>query len=425
MTDTPPAALAQELTRRIRSRGPMTFAEFMHECLYHPAFGYYSRPEARRFADFYTSVDVHPIFGRLLARQLAEMWEQLGRPNDFWVVEAGAGAGRLAAQILDFAARDLSEFYAAVRYVAVETSAARRDAQASALAPHISAGRFRSTGEMPQEIPCGCILSNELLDALPVHRVVMEKGELREVYVGSDGATLREQHGPLSTPEIETFFREQGVKLSEGQHAEAGLAACRWLAGAGKSLGRGFLLTIDYGHDAEDLYSRKRMRGTLLAYSRHTVNEEFLKTPGEQDLTAHVSFTALRNWGRYAGLETTGCVSQAEFLLALGCGNEFSDLYDPEMSEVEKLRARLLLKTLISPQGPDGMGTTFRVLIQHKGIDTPRLTGLQKLGEVLPGRQLQGGQSPADMESANSPRSVFARSSFSNAASALASKRTK
>jgi SAM-dependent MidA family methyltransferase len=351
----------------------MPFAEFMRECLYHPTLGYYSRAEAQRFADYYTSVDVHPVFGRLLARQLAEMWERLGRPDEFRAVEAGAGTGRLAAHILDFAARELVAFYGALRYVAVEASAARRAAHAASLASHITAGRALSAETLPAEIPCGCIFSNELLDALPVHRVVVESGALREVYVGADGESLREQLGPLSTPEIETFFREQGLTLREGQQAEAALEACRWIAAAGRRLGRGFALTIDYGHEAAALYDERHHRGTLLAYAGHTVHEDFLRAPGEQDLTAHVSFTALERCGRRSGLQRTGCVTQLQFLVALGRSNEFADLHEPGASEVERLRGRLLLKTLIHPEG---MGETFRVFIQHKGIAAPLLTGL-------------------------------------------------
>jgi SAM-dependent MidA family methyltransferase len=368
--------LARELAQRIRAQGAMPFAEFMRECLYHPSWGYYSRTETRRFADFYTSVDVHPIFGRLLARQLAEMWERLGRPPEFWAVEAAAGTGRLAAQVLDFSARELGAFYGALRYVAVEQSVARRAAHATSLVSHLSAGRALSAADLPEEIPAGCIFSNELFDALPVHRVAVERGELREIYVTSDGEMLREERGPLSTPQIEAFFREQGVTLREGQQAEAGLDACRWMVEAGRRLGRGFLLTVDYGHDAAELYNERHMRGTLLAYANHRVSEEFLRAPGEQDLTAHMSWTALDLWGRRSGLERTGCVTQLEFLMALGRANDFADLYEPGASEVERVRSRLLLKTLIHPEG---MGETFHVFVQHKGISQPALTGLAGL----------------------------------------------
>jgi SAM-dependent MidA family methyltransferase len=366
--------LAQVLATSIRERGPLPFAEYMRECLYHPEHGYYSRVESRRFADYYTSVDVHPIFGRLLTRQLAEMWILLGKPAPFWAIEAGAGTGRLSRQILDFAARELPEFYAGLRYVAVEQSPARRAAHAASFGPHLETGRASSAIELPAEIPVGCILSNELLDALPVHRVVGEQGHLREIYVALDGEELREQRGPLSTPALAEYFSAQGIELLEGQQAEAGLEACRWIEDAGRRLGRGFVLTVDYGHEARELYNERHLRGTLLAYHCHRASEGYLRAPGEQDLTAHVNFTALDLWGRRAGLERTELVTQARFLLALGRGNEFADLYDEGQSEVERLRARLLLKSLIFPEG---MGEAFEVLIQHKGLPTPHLTGLE------------------------------------------------
>jgi len=366
---TPLAAL---LTDRIRTNGSISFAEYMEACLYHPEHGYYSRAESRRFADYYTSVDVHPVFGRLLARQLHEVWSLLGQPEPFCLVEVGAGTGRLARHILDFADHQLEDFYRALRYVAVEASSARRAAHAAALGRHIEAGRASSSAELPPEIPIGCIFSNELLDALPVHRVVREQGKLREIYVGLSGGDFIEPRGSLSSPLLAEYFAEQGIEFVEGQQAEAGLATCRWIEEAGRRLGCGFILTIDYGHEAAELYDERHMRGTLLAYDRHRTSEDYFRAPGEQDLTAHVNFTALDLWGRRAGLSRTGLVSQGQFLLALGRGNDFADLHDEAASETERLRARLLLKNLIHPEG---MGETFQVFIQHKGIEHPQLTG--------------------------------------------------
>ncbi len=366
-------ALTEALAKRIRAGGPITFAEFMRECLYHPVHGYYSRASARRFGDYYTSVDVHPIFGRLLARQLAEMWRVLGWPRAFVVAESAAGVGRLAGHILDFSARELPEFYAALEYVAVERSSRRRAEHTALLASHLAAGRVSSAAEIPETIPEGCIFSNELLDALPVHRVVVERGGLREIYVGWEGERFTEVVGEPSMPALESYFAEQGIALEEGQHAEVCFEACDWMESAGRALERGFVLTIDYGHEARALYDEHHNRGTLLAYSDHTVSENILESPGEQDLTAHVNFTAVDLAGRRAGLVRTGLVTQSQFLVALGRGNEFADLYEPEQTEMEKLRARLLLKNLIHPEG---LGEKFQVLIQHKGIEAPRLTGL-------------------------------------------------
>lgn len=368
--------LAGILLARIRERGPISFAEYMQECLYHPGHGYYSRGARGRMADYFTSVDVHSIFGRLLARQLAEMWELLGRPRPFCLAEAGAGSGRLAAQILDFAAAALTEMYAALEYHAIERSAARRAAMPQLLAGHAAAGRIFFSDSLPERIAAGCIFSNELLDALPVSRVLMQDGVLREIRVGARGEELCDVIGPPAPTEVSDYFRAQGITLREGQQAEVCLEAARWIEDAGRRLGRGFVLTIDYGHDAAELYNERHMRGTLLAYRAHRAGEDFYAAPGEQDLTAHVNFTALDLAGRRAGLERTGRVPQWHFLLALGRRNEFADLYDPGMSETDRLMARLKLKTLIFPEG---MGETFQVFVQHKGIEAPCLTGLGPL----------------------------------------------
>jgi len=367
--------LAELLAERIRRFGPITFAEYMRECLYHPVHGYYSQPEARKFADFYTSVDVHAIFGRLLARQFAEMWEQLGRPREFHLVEAAAGTGRLAGQILDFAERTLREFYEALRYVAVERSPARCDQLAARLASHAKRGRCEARIDMPAKIAVGCVFSNELLDALPVHRVVREDDALHEIFVSNKNGNFAEERMPLSTCAISEYLAAQNVALLEGQQGEAGLEACDWMSEIGRRLERGFVVTIDYGHDAAELFDAHHMAGTVLAYANHQASEECFAAPGEQDLTAHVNFTALRLWGERVGLHTLGLVSQTAFLLALGKRNEFADLYDEGMGETERVRARLQLKTLIFPEG---MGERFQVLVQEKGVGAAQLTGLSQ-----------------------------------------------
>jgi len=174
-------------------------------------------------------------------------------------------------------------------------------------------------------------------------------------------------------PALGEYFSEQGITLAEGQQAEVCFEACDWIECAGRALDRGFVLTIDYGHEAGILYNEHHNRGTLLAYRDHCVTENILDAPGEQDLTSHVNFTAVDLWGRRAGLARAGLVTQSQFLIALGRGNEFADLYELGQTEMEKLRARLLLKNLIHPEG---MGEKFQVLIQQKGIAAAQLTGL-------------------------------------------------
>jgi len=376
--------LAELLADRIRRFGPLTFADYMRECLYHPVHGYYSKAESKRFADYYTSVDVHPIFARLLARQFVEMWESLGGPAEFTLVEAGAGVGRFAAHVLDFCEAKLPAFYGAMRYVAVERSASRREQARIATKRHATVGHFAASAEVPAHIAAGCFFSNELVDALPVHRVVMESlhrlkpvplggGALKEILVDFRDGRFVDVMAPLSTCAISEYFAAQDITLCEGQHAEAGLEACDWISEIGRRLERGYVLTIDYGHPAADLFDDHHMRGTLLAYQNHRASEDFYASPGEQDLTAHVNFTALESWGRRSGLETAGCTSQTAFLLALGQGNEFADLYDEGQTEADRTKARLQLKTLIHPEG---MGERFQVLIQRKGGVPGPLTGL-------------------------------------------------
>jgi SAM-dependent MidA family methyltransferase len=364
------------LAERIRRFGPITFAEYMRECLYHPLHGYYSQPEARRYRDYFTSVEVGPIFARLLARQCEQMWQLLDCPREFLLVEAAAGTGRLAGQVLEFAQLRLPDFFAGLTYVAVEQSAARCQQFASRLKPFCETGKCRASLEFPSAIPAGCVFSNEWLDALPVHRVVQQGGVLKELFVTNNANSFSEIPLPLSTCATADYFAAQQITLQEGQIAEAGLETCDWIAEIGRRMGRGFVLTIDYGHEASELFDDHHRSGTLLSYKQHQVSGDLFDAPGEQDLTAHVNFTALRQWGQRQGLETLGLVSQTAFLLALGKGNDFADLYDDGMDEAARTRARLQLKTLIYPEG---MGERFRVLIQQKGVPNAKLTGLEPL----------------------------------------------
>jgi SAM-dependent MidA family methyltransferase len=373
---TEPSPLSEILEAQINARGRITFAEYMNACLYHPQHGYYAKADQDARRDYVTSVDVTPVFGRLLARQFHEMWILLGRPEPFWIVEAGAGTGELARQILSFAADSLPEFYSATRYVAVERSTARRDAQLTSLAKHIANGRFSPSAELPDQISCGCIFSNELFDAFAVRRVTQESGELREIYVARGQNGFCDEIGSLSSPAIAEYFDKLGITLRHEQTAEVCLAACDWIEPAAKRLQRGFVLTIDYGHESRELYDERHMRGTLLAYGRHRASEDFYRAPGLQDLTAHVNFTALDVWGGRGGLVRTGLTSQTNFLLALARQGNFADLHAAGASEREHTAARLRFKTLIHPEG---MGETFKVLVQHKGIESPQLTGFEPL----------------------------------------------
>jgi SAM-dependent MidA family methyltransferase len=264
----------------------------------------------------------------------------------------------------------------------MERSVTRREQAAIHSQRHATAGHFAAVAEIPAHIAAGCVLSNELVDALPVHRVVMDDGAMKEIFVGFRDGRFADVVAPLSTCAISEYFAAQGVALHERQHAEAGLEACDWISEIGRRLERGYVLTIDYGHHAAELFDEHHMRGTLLAYQNHRASEEFYSSPGEQDLTAHVNFTALELWVKRAGLETAGFTSQTAFLLALGQGNEFADLYDDGQTEAERAKARLQLKTLIHPEG---MGERFQVLVQRNGVGASPLTGFTGVSARISG----------------------------------------
>ncbi|MGH9788211.1 MAG: class I SAM-dependent methyltransferase [Candidatus Acidiferrales bacterium] len=357
--------LAGILLERIRRDGSLTFAAFMDACLYHPEHGYYARGRpAEGAGDYFTSPDVGPLFARLLARQFWEMWERMGKPPRFQLVECGAGRGCLAAQLVAAMTEREPELGRALELTLVEASAALR-AQAGATTrkcgPRVRVQESLSPGV------AGCIFSNELLDALPAHRVVQREDGLREIYIDVLGDELHETEGPLSSPEIARYMGKYGAPLEEGQFAEVNLAALEWLEKAAATLERGFLLTIDYGHRARELYGPGHRRGTLLAYRGHRAEENWLEAPGEQDLTAHVNVTALEERGRALGLEPLGYTTQTNFLLALAKAGGLTDL-------VEDSVARRQLIQLIHPEG---MGETFKVLIQAKGVKRARLSGLE------------------------------------------------
>jgi SAM-dependent MidA family methyltransferase len=308
--------LERQIREEIAARGPMPFARFMELALYDPAHGYYSRARDPFgvAGDYYTSSQLQPVFGRLIAQKIAERHRALGAPADFTVVELGAGRGETA--------REVRACLPQVRYVEID----------------------RNRGDLPQRFT-GVVFSNEFFDALPV-RVV--RGS-RERFVGIEQGKLAWIEGEPSSP------------LPSGNGLiEINLAALEWLERIARSLERGFVLTIDYGSTAEELAGGRFPEGSLMSYSRHVAHEDVLADPGERDITAHVNFTALAEHGRSIGLRPHPLQTQAQFLLAIGEADEFQTAL-AAANEQEAQRHRLLLKTLLF-----GMGETFRVLVQEK-----------------------------------------------------------
>ncbi len=370
--------LVDKLVARVTQDGPLSFADFMEAALYDPEFGYYMTPGPRigREGDYYTSLDVHPVFAELIGRQVAQAAGLISASGAFTIVEMGAGKGLLARHLLDSYRRENPAFLSRIRYILVERSPAMVAAQQDCLRPLLDAGVsitwIPDLPAIPAGSVTGMILSNELVDAFPVHRVVMRPLGLREIYVGWEvgtggGGRFIEIEAPPFSSALETYFERIGVALGVGQRAEVNLQALDWMRQAGTVLRQGLVLTIDYGHTAADLYAASRKAGTLLCYHQHRVSESPYQLVGLQDLTAHVDFTSLALAGRDAGLAVTGFTNQLHFLMGLGIEAAFEGI-DPESPEAVAMRA--LLK-------PDGMGTTYKVLVQHKGVPAPQLDGLR------------------------------------------------
>ncbi len=354
----------------IREHGPITLAEYMDLALYDPEHGYYARARQRsgRRGDFFTNVDVGPLFGELLAVQFEEMWRvHLGCPARFDIVEAGAGNGRLSRDVLDAALSAYPGFYDAIRLWIIEASASAREAaEHENLVDH--AARLSGYGpDIPPSVS-GVIFANELLDALPAHAVVMTPEGLREIYVIERDGRLGETEGPVSDPAIAEQITASGGTLEVGGRAQVSLAASRWVHAAAQSLVSGFLLLVDYGRPGDELYSAAHPGGTIMTYRSHAAGQHWLTAPGEQDVTTHVDLTAVRLAAEAAGLRTLGIVDQTYFLSSLGLADRLQTGDDRRA-----LARRLAAKTLVMP---GGLGSTMKVMVFGRGVPGPVLKGL-------------------------------------------------
>ncbi len=375
--------LRKEISNLIHKRGKITFADYMDLVLYHPEYGYYTSGKEKigKKGDYYTSSDVHSVFGELIARQLEQMWRLLGS-SKFTVVEIGAGKGWLCHDILNCIRNEYSEFFEKIDYNIVEISQNLIERQSNTLKgleKKVSWESFSEDGFSFNPIE-GCFLSNEFVDSLPVHQVIVENSCLKEIYVTTKDNLFCEEIDELSTPELENYFKELKINLKEGQRAEVNLKVLDWVKNISCYLNRGFVITIDYGHLAEDLYSEERYRGTLICYYEHTTSENPYERVGNQDITSHVNFSSILEEGARFGLNTTGFVRQSNYLIALGILNKMNDVQD----DISKL---LTMKNLFLP---GGMGDVFKVLIQHKGVDNPELIGLRNMSEPGLVKEIEG-----------------------------------
>ncbi|MBW4473626.1 MAG: class I SAM-dependent methyltransferase [Stenomitos rutilans HA7619-LM2] len=355
----------------------------MDLALYHPRHGYYATNAAiiGERGDFFTSPHLGADFGELLAEQFVEMWEVMQHPTPFTLVEMGAGQGLLAVDILRYIQRQYPEFLRSLEYVIVERAAAliaeqKRQLNASEV-PDVPL-HWYSLDEIPLHSVTGCFFSNELVDAFPVHQITLAAGQLQELYItlveGEDGMVqFDEVSGELSTPRLAEYFELVGVQLDaaiylDRYRSEVNLNALEWLQNVADRLQRGYVLTIDYGYTSDRYYSPTRNQGTLQCYYQHTHHSNPYLHIGQQDITAHVDFTALIRQGEASGLQAIGFTQQSLFLMALGLGDRMVALSQSTATKPQAIQTLLhqrnALHLLINPMGLGNFG----VLIQSKGL---------------------------------------------------------
>jgi SAM-dependent MidA family methyltransferase len=363
--------LRQKIEQEIRTRGPIPFSRYMELCLYHPEHGYYSK-NAQQFGkagDFYTSSDVHKVFGRLLARQFEEMWRALGSPVEIDLIELGPGRGLFAQDVLDWSEKTFPEFFQRLHYILIETSPALRERIGKTLSRHFNSGR----AALREDFSPGAytiIFANEFFDALPVE-VLSTRGSLR---IDACDGRFVEAWAPASPAELE-FLDRYSTHPEPSERVEATLAAQEYMSGFAAKIERGFFLTIDYGYTREELLAG-RHRGTLKAIRQHSISDDPYEAPGDQDITADVNFTALAAAAINQGMQTQKLVTQSQFLLGIGEANQFSDAFEECRLPQERAKVALQLKHLVTPAG---MGESFQVLIASKGMEKEKVETLAGL----------------------------------------------
>ncbi len=371
--------LARLLGEQAKAAGGLSFAAFMEQALYHPEYGYYmtARQRIGKAGDFFTSSSVSALFGRLVARQLAQMDELLAG-DTFEIVEQGAGEGHLALDVLDGLAAEFPEVYARLVYRLIEVSPDNRQRQARVLTAH--ADKVAWCDAQDWSIASGCFLSNELVDAFPVHVVEKHAGVLQEVFVVNRNGVLGEELRPATDSRLTEYFDWLGLGPIEGNRAEVNLAAPEWMRQVGRRIARGFVLTVDYGYASRELYALHRRAGTLMCYYRHRADDNPYTMVGEKDITAHIDFSALQKAGHEVGLTSLWFGEQYRFLLGLGFFEELVKMEAAASDEREARALRLTLKNLIMPDA--GMGETFKVLVQGKGVGEPELLCARSLRDI-------------------------------------------
>lgn len=374
--------LHDKITQEVRERGPMRFSRYMELCLYDPELGYYSR-ESEKFGktgDFYTSSDMHAVFGRLLARQFEEIWRRMGLPAKIEIRELGPGRGLFAQDVLDWSARKLPAFFQALHYSLVESSPSLRKKIKATLSRHLESGKasvwesIEKRSSSPVEIKDDArkvpliLFANELFDAFPVE-VVSSQGSLR---IAIENNRLHETWAPPSDEEQE-FLDRYGVHPEPGERIEVPLAAQELMSQLAAEPVEAVFVIVDYGYTRQEQLAG-RHRGTLMTFSQHSAANDPYAAPGEQDITAHVNFTALAAAAEQNGMQVEPLVTQSHLLLGIGKSTEFAEIFEDTRLPQERAKRALQLKHLINPEG---MGEAFKVMVAAKGVaDIASLSGL-------------------------------------------------
>jgi SAM-dependent MidA family methyltransferase len=376
-------SVREQIESEIRECGPIPFSRYMEICLYHPIHGYYSA-NAEQFGkagDFYTSSDVHAVFGRLLARQFEEIWRALDRPPQIEILELGPGRGLFARDVLDWSNKKFPDFFATLTYTLQESSLALRAKLQNSIESHAASGK----AVIPKEPPEGLativlrslvpdmpliVFANEFFDALPVE-ILSVRGKL---HLECENHRLRETWLPPLAEELE-FLDRFGVHPEADERIEVPILAQNWGRQIAHSIPRGLLLIVDYGYTRSEQLAG-RHRGTLMAYRHHSVNPDPYQAPGEQDLTAHVNFTALAAASEQGGMQVEKLLTQSQFLMGIGAKNQFADAFEDCLVPQERAKVALQLKHLITPVG---VGENFQVLLASSGIDREKKAGLSGL----------------------------------------------
>ncbi|MEA5470539.1 class I SAM-dependent methyltransferase, partial [Spirulina sp. 06S082] len=332
--------------------------------------------------DFVTSPSLSSDFAELLGEQFLQMWEILGKPQEFSLLEMGAGEGDLACDLLNYLQSRHPDYFTTLQYNIIEQSPSLIARQKEKLQNFIDNNNkicWRSWSEIEDNSQVGCFFSNELVDAFPVHSVTINEGKLQEVYITLKEGKLTEAIGELSTQKLKEYFRLIDIDIlgqdyREGYRSEVNLAALEWIEQVNNKLNSGYLLTIDYGYSAQRYYNPQRYQGTIKCYYQHRHHDDPYANLGYQDITAHVDFTALERQGKNLGLEEVGLTQQGLFLMALGLGDRLSELSTGKFNLTEVLKRREVLHQLIDPAG---LGK-FNVLIQSKNLnEIQKLQGLE------------------------------------------------